>query len=121
MGSIYRMRAERLATRPALARAAGPAMSLQATAIDALSAQHSTREPAMETEVLVSPISVGGLLGQLPFLLLIVAMFPSQIHRLRLLILIAALLGLVHALIWSGNIVLGIWWALLLAVTLLVV
>lgn len=73
----------------------------------------------MSAEGMTSPLSIGEVIGQIPFLLLVVAMFPSQLHRLRSLVATAAAVGLIHALFWSGDAAPAVWWAVLLAVNLL--
>ena len=73
----------------------------------------------MGADGLTSSNTAGELVGQLPYLLLVVAMLPSQLHRLRTLMAVAAVMGLIHALFWSGNTSLAIWWSLLLLINLL--
>ncbi|MEA1013016.1 cyclic nucleotide-binding domain-containing protein [Sphingosinicella sp. LY1275] len=73
----------------------------------------------MEVQGFWSEISWGDLIGQLPFLLLVIAMFRRQLHRLRAIVAAGALIGLFHALYWSGNVLLAIWWGLLLGATLI--
>lgn len=70
---------------------------------------------------LAAALTPAGLLGQLPFLLLVAAMLSARPDRLRRLVLAAAATGLIHALLVAGNAVLAFWWGLLLGATLLVI
>jgi hypothetical protein len=54
------------------------------------------------------------LIGQIPFLILVIAIFQRTPDRTRSLVAIAAAIGLVHALTISGAMLLAFWWALLL-------
>jgi hypothetical protein len=54
------------------------------------------------------------LVGQLAFLLLVIAVFQRSMDRLRLFVAIAALVGLAHSLFMSGSALLAFWWAVLL-------
>jgi CRP-like cAMP-binding protein len=66
-------------------------------------------------------LSPAGLIGQLPFLLLIAAILSARIDRSRRLVGAAAAIGLVHALAVQGGAVAALWWGLLLGATLLVI
>lgn len=59
------------------------------------------------------------LIAELPFLLLVLAMFQGRVNRLRAVVAIAALTGLAHALLVAKAPLLAFWWGLLLAATLL--
>lgn len=74
---------------------------------------------AMEIQGFWSSVSLGDLIGQLPFLLIIVALFRRQLQPLRALVCVAALIGLLHALAYSHDAVTAVWWGLLLASCLL--
>ncbi len=54
------------------------------------------------------------LLGQLPFVLLVIAIFQRSLDRMRSMVAIAAVIGLVHALTMSGAMLLAFWWGVLL-------
>lgn len=73
----------------------------------------------MEAGNFTSSIPWGDLIGQIPFILLIAAMMRSRLSRVRALASIAALIGLFHAFYWSGDMLMALWWGLLLAATLL--
>jgi hypothetical protein len=62
-----------------------------------------------------------GLVLQLSFALLVGAVLAPALHPMRLLIAGAALLGLVRALVWTGDLVTAGWMALLLAISLALV
>jgi CRP-like cAMP-binding protein len=62
-----------------------------------------------------------GLFGQLPFALLVAAVLSTRAARMRPLIAMAALVGLIHAAAVAGNAIAGFWWGVLLAATLLVI
>ncbi len=62
-----------------------------------------------------------GLFGQLPFALLVAAVLSTRAGRMRPLIAMAALIGLIDAVALAGNGIAGFWWGLLLAATLLVI
>lgn len=68
---------------------------------------------------LSSAFTSGGLIGQLAFLLLVLAAMASQHDRTRALVAVAALIGLAHSLFWTGNMITAFWWALLLVASLL--
>jgi hypothetical protein len=53
-------------------------------------------------------------IGQLPFLLLVVSLFARDLHRMRSIVAVAALIGLAHALFSSGSALLAFWWGVLL-------
>lgn len=53
-------------------------------------------------------------IGQLAFLLLVIAMFARDTHRLRAIVAVASLIGLAHALFASGSTLLAFWWGVLL-------
>ena len=59
------------------------------------------------------------LAAQLPFLLLIAAMFLRRPNRMRAVVAVAAMVGLAHALLVKDSPLAPVPWALLLAVTLL--
>jgi CRP-like cAMP-binding protein len=75
----------------------------------------------MGTGGLAAALTPEGLLGQLPFLLLVAAILSTRANRMRPLIAIASLVGLIHALAVAGDAVAAVWWGLLLAATLLVI
>ena len=54
------------------------------------------------------------LIGQLPFLLLVIAIFQRSLDRMRSMVAIAAVIGLTHALTMSGAMLLAFWWGVLL-------
>ena len=54
------------------------------------------------------------LIGQLAFLLLVIAVFQRNVDRMRAMVALAALIGLAHALIISQSPLLAFWWAVLL-------
>ena len=58
-------------------------------------------------------------IGQLAFLLLVVAMFSRDLHRLRAIVAVGAVIGLAHALFSSGSVLMAFWWGVLLLATLL--
>jgi hypothetical protein len=66
-------------------------------------------------------LSPAGLIGQLPFLLLIAAILSARVDRTRRLVAAAAAIGLIHALAVQGSVVAALWWGLLLGATLLVI
>jgi hypothetical protein len=70
---------------------------------------------------LAAALTPAGLLGQLPFVLLIAAILSTRADRVRLLTALAGLIGLAHAFLIQGSVVLASWWALLLIATLLVI
>jgi hypothetical protein len=65
--------------------------------------------------------SAEALARQLPFLLLVAAMFLGRLNRLRALVAVAAFLGLAHAALMTADRIAALWWGLLLAATLLLV
>jgi hypothetical protein len=71
-------------------------------------------------EGLGAAFTAGGLVGQLAFLLLVLGVLSSRYKRARAFIAVAALVGLSHALLWTGNIVTAFWWGLLMVASLLV-
>lgn len=75
----------------------------------------------MGTNWLAAALSPAGLLGQLPYLLLIAAVLSARPGRMRRLVLAAAAIGLIHAAVVARNPVLSLWWGLLLAATLLAI
>lgn len=54
------------------------------------------------------------LVGQLAFVLLVVAIFQRSLSRMRAFVAVAALIGLLHWLFMSGNGLLAFWWGVLL-------
>ena len=74
----------------------------------------------MTAEGLGSAFTAGGLVGQLAFLLLVFGVMSGHFKRARAFIAVAALIGLCHALFWTGNIVAAFWWGLLMIASLLV-
>ena len=70
---------------------------------------------------LAEALTPGGLLGQVPFALLVAAVLSTRASRMRPLIAMAALVGLIHAVAVGGSTIGVIWWGLLLAATLLVI
>ena len=58
------------------------------------------------------------MIGQLAFLLLVVAIFQRSTDRIRSFVAIAAAIGLAHALFMAGSGLLAFWWAVLLLGTL---
>jgi CRP-like cAMP-binding protein len=69
---------------------------------------------------IASAFTPGGLVIQLAFLLLVAAILSTRVDRLRALVAVAALIGVAHSLAISGDIVAAVWWAVLLAASLLV-
>ena len=63
--------------------------------------------------------SWGVLIGQLAFLLLVVAMFARSVHRIRAIVAVASLIGFAHALFWEGSALMTFWWGALLLGSLL--
>ena len=61
-----------------------------------------------------------GLVYQLTFALLVAAILSTRVDRLRVLVAVAALIGFAHSLVFSGDVVAAIWWAILLGAALLV-
>src|SRR3546814_6186013 len=57
----------------------------------------------MATEGLGSAFTTGGLVGQLAFLLLVLGAMTSRYKSARAFIAVAALNGLFHSLLWTGN------------------
>ncbi|HEX8443003.1 MAG TPA: cyclic nucleotide-binding domain-containing protein [Allosphingosinicella sp.] len=72
-------------------------------------------------EDIAAALSPAGLLGQLPFLLLIAAILSARVDRTRRLVATAAAVGLIHALAVQGSPVAALWWGLLLGAALLVI
>ena len=66
-------------------------------------------------------ISWSLVIGQLSFLLLVIALFARDPHRIRAIVSIAALIGLAHALFSSGSALMAFWWGVLLLASLLLV
>ena len=66
-------------------------------------------------------ISWSLVIGQLSFLLLVIAIFARDPHRIRAIVSIAALIGLAHALFSSGSALMAFWWGVLLLASLLLV
>lgn len=60
-----------------------------------------------------SAFSVGGLIGQLSYVLLIVAMLMRQMLRLRMFVIASACLGIVYAVFWLNDPVTAFWQVLL--------
>ncbi|HEX6376357.1 MAG TPA: cyclic nucleotide-binding domain-containing protein [Allosphingosinicella sp.] len=73
----------------------------------------------MYDSALTSPLSVDRLIAELPFLLLVLAMFWSGTSRIRATVAIAALAGCAHALLLARAPMAAFWWGLLLAVNLM--
>ena len=67
---------------------------------------------------LTSQLSVDRLVSELPFLMLVLAMFWSGASRIRATAAVAAMAGLAHALLVTRAPLAAFWWGLLLAVTL---
>ena len=74
----------------------------------------------MAAEGLGSIFSTGSLVGQLAFLLLVIGILSTHYKRARAFVAVAALIGLCHALFWTGSIVTAFWWGLLMIAALLV-
>lgn len=68
---------------------------------------------------LTAQLSVDRLIAELPFLLLVLAMFWSGASRIRAAVAVAALAGFAHSLLVAKASLMAFWWGLLLAVTLL--
>ena len=66
-------------------------------------------------------ISWSLVIGQLSFLLLTIALFARDPHRIRAIVSVAALVGLAHALFSSGSVLMAFWWGVLLLASLLLV
>jgi CRP-like cAMP-binding protein len=75
----------------------------------------------MGTGGLAAALTPEGLLGQLPFLLLVAAVLSTRASRMRPLIAAASLVGILHATAVAGSAISAVWWGLLLAATLLVI
>ncbi len=75
----------------------------------------------MGAEGIAAALTPEGLFSQLPYALLVAAVLSTRAGRMRALIAVAALFGLVHAVTIAGNSVAALWWGLLLAATLLVI
>lgn len=73
----------------------------------------------MEAQGLDYAFSAEGLIAQLPFALLVFAIFRHQLHRLRAFVAVAAAVGLAQAMLWQGSFVAALWWGILLAAALL--
>lgn len=73
----------------------------------------------MDSNTLAAAFTPGGMTQQLAFLLLVAAMLSTDLGRLRALVAAAALVGLAHALAFSGNPIAAIWWGVLLSAALL--
>jgi hypothetical protein len=73
----------------------------------------------MEIQGFWSSVSLGDLVGQLPFPLIILALFRRQLQQIRAMVCVAALIGLLHALAYSHDGVMTFWWGVLLASCLL--
>jgi hypothetical protein len=69
--------------------------------------------------ILTADLTVERLIAELPFLLLVLAMFQGRVNRLRAIVAVAALAGLAHALLVGKAPLLAFWWGLLLGVNLL--
>ena len=74
----------------------------------------------MAAEGLGSIFSTGSLVGKLAFLLLVIGILSTHYKRARAFVAVAALIGLCHALFWTGSIVAAFWWGLLMIAALLV-
>lgn len=75
--------------------------------------------PDMYDAAALAPLSVDRLIAELPFLLLVLAMFWSGASRIRAAVAVAAAAGLAHGLLVAGAPLAAFWWGLLLAVCLL--
>jgi CRP-like cAMP-binding protein len=75
----------------------------------------------MGTGGFAAALTPEGLLGQLPFLLLVAAVLSTRANRMLPLVAAAALIGLIHRLGVEGDAISAIWWALLLGAALLVI
>jgi CRP-like cAMP-binding protein len=75
----------------------------------------------MGTGELASALTPAGLFGQLPFALLVAAILSTRAARMRPLIALASVIGLIHALAFAGDAVAALWWGLLLGAALLVI
>jgi CRP/FNR family cyclic AMP-dependent transcriptional regulator len=75
----------------------------------------------MGDEAMAAWTSAEALTGQLPFLLLVAAMFLRRLNRLRALVAVAAFLGAAHALLVANDLLAAAWWGLLLAAALVLV
>jgi cyclic nucleotide-binding protein len=73
----------------------------------------------MYDSALTPGLTVERLVSELPFLLLVLAMFWSRASRIRATVAVAALAGFAHALLAAGAPLAAFWWGLLLAVNLL--
>jgi Cyclic nucleotide-binding domain len=65
------------------------------------------------------PDSTESLVAQLPFLLLVLAMFQRRPNRIRAVVAVAAVVGLLHAVLVDREAVAALCWGLLAAATLL--
>lgn len=75
----------------------------------------------MTSDGFASSFSLGWLLGQIAWLLLVLAVMTSRMTQLRAMIAVAAALGLAQALLWSGDRIAAFWWGLLLLASLALV
>ena len=71
-------------------------------------------------DTFASAFTPAGLVYQLSFALLVAAMLSTRVDRLRAIVAVGALIGVAHALVFSGDVLDAIWWALLLGAALLV-
>ena len=69
--------------------------------------------------ILGTDLTVDRLIAELPFLLLVLAMFQGRVNRMRAVVAVAALTGFAHAVLVAKAPLLAFWWGLLLAATLL--
>lgn len=72
----------------------------------------------MFDQVLGMPASPGGVAGFLPFLLLVLAAFQRRPNRIRAVMAVAALLGLLHAALVERSAIPALSWGMLAAATL---
>lgn len=62
-----------------------------------------------------------GLLFQLPFLLIIIALGSGRFDRARVITAIAGLIGLASAVLMRGEVVLAVWWGLIMVASLMLI
>jgi hypothetical protein len=73
----------------------------------------------VHNSILIQDLTVARLIAELPFLLLVLAMFQARVNRLRAVVAVAALAGFAQALLVAKSPLMAFWWGLLLAANLL--
>jgi CRP-like cAMP-binding protein len=106
---VYRGKRRASATRPASSAALSSSARFG----------HDRREGEERISEFASFLTVERLIAELPFILLVLAMFQGRVNRLRAVVAVAALAGLAYSLLVRGQPLVAFWWGLLLAVNLL--